>query len=66
MQPSVGSSKQASKGVVAMLGNVGTPTARVSLPILAENKIPAIGFFTGAGLLRPGVGDMIDCAPKRS
>ncbi|HHC74876.1 MAG TPA: branched-chain amino acid ABC transporter substrate-binding protein, partial [Thiothrix sp.] len=33
------------------LGNVGTPTAKVALPLLAENRIPAIGFFTGAGLL---------------
>lgn len=40
-------------GIFAMIGNVGTPTARVSLPILAENNIPAVGFFTGAGLLRP-------------
>jgi len=35
-------------------GNVGTPTAKVSLPILAKNNIPAVGFFTGAGLLRSG------------
>ena len=35
----------ANQGVFAMIGNVGTPTARVSLPILAENKMPAIGFF---------------------
>ncbi len=48
------------QGIFLMLGNVGTPTARVSLPILAENKIPAVGFFTGAELLRPGVGDIIN------
>ena len=47
-------------GVFAMLGNVGTPTAVVSLPILAKNNVPAIGFFTGAGLLRPGVGDIFN------
>ena len=47
-------------GIFAMLGNVGTPTAKVALPILAENDIPAVGFFTGAGLLRPGVGDVIN------
>jgi len=47
-------------GVFAMLGNVGTPTAKVSLPVLAENQIPAVGFFTGAGILRPGVGDVIN------
>lgn len=48
------------QGVFAMLGNVGTPTARVALPILAENNVPAVGFFTGADLLRPGVGDVIN------
>ncbi|MGV6809139.1 MAG: ABC transporter substrate-binding protein [bacterium] len=42
------------------LGNVGTPTAEVSLPLLAENRIPAVGFFTGAGLLRSGEGDIIN------
>jgi ABC-type branched-subunit amino acid transport system substrate-binding protein len=46
--------------VFAMLGNVGTPTAAVSLPLLADAGIPAVGFFTGAGLLRPGVGDVIN------
>ena len=40
------------QGIFLMIGNVGTPTAKVSLPILAENKVPAVGFFTGAGLLR--------------
>ena len=34
------------------LGNVGTPTAHVTLPILAKHNIPAVGFFTGAKLLR--------------
>ena len=34
------------------LGNVGTPTAQVTLPLLAEHNIPAVGFFTGARLLR--------------
>jgi ABC-type branched-subunit amino acid transport system substrate-binding protein len=48
------------RGVFAMLGNVGTPTAKVSLPVLAEDKAPAVGFFTGAGLLRPGVGDVVN------
>jgi ABC-type branched-subunit amino acid transport system substrate-binding protein len=47
-------------GVFAMIGNVGTPTAKVSLPILAEHGVPAVGFFTGAGLLRPGVGDVLN------
>jgi len=48
------------EGVFAMLGNVGTPTAKVALPILADAKVPAIGFFTGAGLLRPGKGKVIN------
>ncbi|MBE2294027.1 MAG: ABC transporter substrate-binding protein [Phycisphaerales bacterium] len=48
------------EGIFAMVGNVGTPTAKVSLPILAEQKIPAVGFFTGADLLRPGVGAIIN------
>ncbi|HSH41843.1 MAG TPA: ABC transporter substrate-binding protein [Arenicellales bacterium] len=48
------------EGVFVMLGNVGTPTAKVSLPILAESGVPAVGFFTGAGILRPGVGDIVN------
>lgn len=48
------------QGIFAMLGNVGTPTAKVSLPILAEAGVPAVGFFTGAGLLRPGEGDIVN------
>lgn len=48
------------QGIFLMLGNVGTPTAKVALPILATNKVPAVGFFTGADLLRPGVGDIIN------
>jgi ABC-type branched-subunit amino acid transport system substrate-binding protein len=48
------------QGTFLFIGNVGTPTAKVSLPILAQNKVPAVGFFTGAGILRPGVGDIIN------
>lgn len=48
------------KEIFLMVGNVGTPTAKVSLPILADKNIPAVGFFTGAGLLRPGKGDIIN------
>ena len=48
------------RGIFAMVGNVGTPTAKVSLPVLEQAGVPAIGFFTGAGLLRPGVGDVIN------
>nr|CAA6799716.1 MAG: ABC-type branched-chain amino acid transport systems, periplasmic component [uncultured Thiotrichaceae bacterium] len=41
------------QGVFLFMGNVGTPTAKVALPLLAEKKIPALGFFTGSGILRP-------------
>ena len=46
--------------VLLFAGNVGTPTAKVVLPILEAQKIPAVGFFTGAALLRPGKGDIIN------
>lgn len=49
-----------SNGILLMVGNVGTPTAKVSLPMLARNDVPAVGFFTGAGLLRPGDGDIVN------
>lgn len=48
------------RGVFAVLGNVGTPTAAASLPVLADADTPAVGFFTGAGLLRPGRGDIVN------
>ncbi|MEZ5534187.1 MAG: ABC transporter substrate-binding protein [Thiolinea sp.] len=41
------------EGVFLFMGNVGTPTASVALPLLAEKNIPALGFFTGSGILRP-------------
>jgi branched-chain amino acid transport system substrate-binding protein len=47
-------------GIFAMVGNVGTPTAGASLPVLAQAEVPAVGFFTGAGLLRPGKGDIVN------
>ena len=40
------------KKVMAVLGNVGTPTAVVSVPIANKLKTPLFGAFTGAGLLR--------------
>ncbi|MBO9998092.1 MAG: ABC transporter substrate-binding protein [Cyanobacteria bacterium SID2] len=40
------------EGIFITIGNVGTPTAKVTLPRLAEKGVPAVGFFTGAGLLR--------------
>ena len=39
-------------GIFFMIGNVGTPTAKQTLPILQQNNIPAVGFFTGSQLLR--------------
>ncbi|HXX68901.1 MAG TPA: ABC transporter substrate-binding protein [Polyangiaceae bacterium] len=38
--------------VFAIVGNVGTPTAAVTVPIANEKKVPFFGPFTGAGLLR--------------
>jgi branched-chain amino acid transport system substrate-binding protein len=38
--------------VVCIIGNVGTPTALVALPIVDKYKVPFYGAFTGAGLLR--------------
>ena len=38
--------------VLAVMGNVGTPTAIVSVPIANEKKTLLFGAFTGAGVLR--------------
>ena len=38
--------------VFAMIGGVGTPTAKVAVPICNAAKVPFIGAFTGAELLR--------------
>jgi ABC-type branched-subunit amino acid transport system substrate-binding protein len=38
--------------VVAIIGNVGTPTAVVAVPICNESKVVLFGAFTGAGVLR--------------
>ncbi len=38
--------------VFAILGNPGTPTAAVSVPIANARRVPFIAPFTGAGLLR--------------
>lgn len=48
------------EGIFLMVGNVGTPTAKVTLPMLKREGIPALGFFTGADLLRPGKGEIIN------
>lgn len=38
--------------VLALFGYVGTPTSQAALPIFTEAKVPFIGAFTGAQLLR--------------
>ncbi len=40
------------ENVIAILGNVGTPTAIVSLPIINQAKVLFFGAYTGAGILR--------------
>lgn len=52
--------KLIAEGVFAVVGNVGAPTAKATLPILAENKVPAVGFLSGTELLRPGVGQVVN------
>lgn len=52
--------KLLSQDVFAFVGNVGTPTAAAALPLLAEKKVPAIGFFTGSDLLRGNQEDIIN------
>jgi branched-chain amino acid transport system substrate-binding protein len=42
------------KGIFLMLGGYGTPTTKAILPVLAENKMPAVGFYTGAAFTGPG------------
>nr|VFK53525.1 MAG: ABC-type branched-chain amino acid transport system, substrate-binding protein [Candidatus Kentron sp. TUN]VFK55661.1 MAG: ABC-type branched-chain amino acid transport system, substrate-binding protein [Candidatus Kentron sp. TUN] len=38
--------------IIGVVGNVGTPTAAVTLPIANKKKLLLFGAFTGAGLLR--------------
>ncbi|KAB2931269.1 MAG: ABC transporter substrate-binding protein [Candidatus Contendobacter sp.] len=42
------------QGIFAMVNSFGSPTTRAVLPLLAENKVPAFGFYTGAGFTGPG------------
>jgi ABC-type branched-subunit amino acid transport system substrate-binding protein len=42
----------AEEEVVAVVGNVGTPTAVAAIPIANRSKTPFYGAFTGAGVLR--------------
>lgn len=48
------------KGIFAMVGNGSGPSVKATLPLLAENKVPAIGFPIGVNYLRPGVGDIVN------
>jgi ABC-type branched-subunit amino acid transport system substrate-binding protein len=48
----IATQKLLDRGIFMAIGNVGTPTAKVTIPLLADANIPAVGFFTGAGLLR--------------
>src|SRR5262249_35708864 len=41
--------------VFALAGYVGTPTAKVAVPIAQEGKVPLLGIFSGAMLLREPV-----------
>lgn len=46
--------------VFLLIGGVGTPTAKVIVPICEEAKVPFVGAFTGAGLLRsPGLEQIV-------
>jgi ABC-type branched-subunit amino acid transport system substrate-binding protein len=45
--------------VFALFGYVGTPTSQASLPIFTEAKVPFVGPFTGAELLRDPVNPYI-------
>ncbi|MBL8756469.1 MAG: ABC transporter substrate-binding protein [Planctomycetes bacterium] len=38
--------------VFAIVGGVGTPTAKVAIPVCTDAKVPFVGAFTGAELLR--------------
>jgi branched-chain amino acid transport system substrate-binding protein len=38
--------------VFALLGYVGTPTGAAHLPVVAQAKVPLVGMFTGAEILR--------------
>ena len=52
------------KGIFLMVGNVGTQNATVALPLLEETGVPAVGFLTGAGVLRSGEGPILNFRPS--
>lgn len=49
-----GASELSKKGLFAMLFSSGTASAEKTLPILAENKVLAFGFYIGAAFTEPG------------
>lgn len=42
------------QGVFAVVGYTGTPTAIAALPLLVENDVPTLGFYTGADFSTAG------------
>jgi len=42
------------QGIFAMVNSFGSPTTKAVLPLLAESKVPALGFYTGAAFTGPG------------
>ncbi len=50
----VAANKLISQGIFAMVNSFGSPTTRAVLPVLAESKVPAFGFYTGAAFTGPG------------
>lgn len=60
-QAAVQATKQlVDQGAFAMLGNTGGPSIKAEMPLLMENKIPAVGFPVGVDFLRNGKGDVIN------
>jgi hypothetical protein len=43
---------------------MGTSTAKETLPLLVDQKIPAIGFYTGGEFLRSSMGDVVNFRPS--
>ena len=42
------------QGIFLMLGGYGSAAMKAVLPVLADKKIPAVGFYTGAAFAGPG------------
>ncbi|MCP5159543.1 MAG: ABC transporter substrate-binding protein [Gammaproteobacteria bacterium] len=59
-----GLKKLIEQGTFVMIANTGGPTVKAELPLLAENKVPAVGFPIGVDFLRPGIGDIINFRPS--